>query len=289
MHSFLQLNYYKTLHNSHLLNISIPTRRYLKKLSASSSRRSASSSALNIPKYSIFKLKLIQNLKIIFFIVSMTTVYNIYDLFVNKNEKNVPLSLAKQQHTDATPQYRDLVYDDLLENEINLFYLDNVKVKSHINNLVRKKMFIHPEDPLVLSRPKTGTSKKIGPVDQRFNSLKINIPSEFNKNINWYNQTHLPVKYLTFSYLKQNSEKKGDRYKLKISTNIILTLNPINLIVTVVDSIKKGNEQNNKTLEKEVMYMPNNREPNENTDGGLHFGQHNVKTKKFSLFLRYQK
>lgn len=256
-------------------------------LASNGSKRLYSTSPLKVSNFSIFKLKLIQNLKAIFFILTGVVLYDAYDLFVNKNNKDLPLSIAKNPNKKLnTANARELMYEDLLQNDINLYYLDNLVVKQKVNGIIKEHLFLHPDEKLVLSRPKGDTPEKIGPVDKRFESLKISIPSEQNKQINWYDEPYIPVKYLTFSYSRQNHDETDENWKLKVSTNVKLTMNPVNAVSRVLKSIQKGTEDSSKTPEKEAMYLPNGGEEKSNADGGLHLfpGGKNI-TKEYTLFV----
>lgn len=256
-------------------------------LASSGSTRLYSSSPLKISNFSIFKLRLIQNLKIISFILTGIIFYDAYDLFVNKNNKDLPISIAKSQNKKSdTANARELMYEDLLQNDINLYYLDNLVVKQKVNRLIKEHLFLHPDEKLVLNRRKLATPKKIGPVDQRFESLKISIPSEENKQISWYDEPYIPVKYLTFSYSRQNPDETDEKWKLKVSTNVKLTMNPVNVVSKVLKSIQKGTEESSKTPEKEAMYLPNGGKEESNADGGLHLFPSGKNTRKeYTLFV----
>lgn len=249
-------------------------------------------SPLSVPKLSILRLKVVQNLKVIFFILSGLFIYQSYDLFVNKNDKHFPIGIGgrktgteDEENKKKETNPRDLIYDDLLENSINLFYLDSIIVQKKINSIVRKHLFVHPQEQLTLSRRKDKETKYIGPVDQRFDSVKILVPSEHTRSINWYEQTYVPVKYARFSYSKQNPEEQDDGYKFKVSKEEILTLNPISMVSKIIDSITTTSKSGGKTPEKEVMYMPGNKQDAGDADGGLHFPPHSSPERKYTLFI----
>ncbi|OBA26034.1 hypothetical protein HANVADRAFT_120462 [Hanseniaspora valbyensis NRRL Y-1626] len=281
----LFINTYKNGNSSNLL-LHNQTKTYIPQLNRITTKKLLSTSSLNISKFSILKLRLIQNLKIISVILSGIVLYDTYDLFANKNDINIPIAIVKNDNNKKNLNNRDLIFNDLLENDINLYYLDNLVVNKKINNLIRKHLFIHPDEHLTLTRPVLLESTKIGPVDQRFHSLKINIPSENNKRINWFEQIYFPVKYLTISYSKKNPEETDDKYKLKMATNVKLKLNPVNLLMKFIDSFKNGSENSSSQPEKETMYMTNGDKENSDTDGGLHFTQKNSSIKKeYALFI----
>ncbi|KKA03177.1 hypothetical protein D499_0C00830 [Hanseniaspora uvarum DSM 2768] len=153
----------------------------------------------NINTYTIFKYKLKQNLKIIGFLLASFTAYKSYNLFINHQDINIPL-----YHTYDNKLYRNIILQDLLDNDINLFYIEN---------LIKKKLL------------------KI--IDNEDIKLKNNKLQNKNVKINNDNNYELftPIKYLTISY----------NTNLLVNYNILLTINPFKVINKILSSLSKEN------------------------------------------------
>lgn len=151
----------------------------------------------SISSYSIFKYKVKQNIKIISFLFASFVTYKSYNLFFNHEDINIPL-----YYTSNDNLFRNIILQDLIDNDINLFY---------INNLIKKKLL-----------------KIMDNDDIKFNNDKLKTDDVKIKNDNNF-ELFMPIKYLTLSY----------KDHLSISYNIILTINPIKVINKLVSSLSQ--------------------------------------------------
>lgn len=159
-----------------------------------------------ISAYSIFKYKVKQNLKVIGFLAASFAAYKSYNLFVNHKDINIPL-----YYTNDQKLYRDIILQDLLDNDINLFYIEN---------LIKKKLLnILDNDEIKLNN----------------NKLK-NKDVKINNDHNY--ELFMPIKYLTISY----------NTNLSMNYNIILTINPIKVINKILSSLSNDNLNTNDEL-----------------------------------------
>lgn len=151
----------------------------------------------SITSYSIFKYKVKQNIKVISFLFASFITYKSYNLFANHEDINIPL-----YYTNNDKLFRNIILQDLLDNDINLFYIDN---------LIKGKLLKVIDNDAI-----------------KFNNDKLTADNVKIKNDNNF-ELFMPIKYLTLSY-KDN---------LSISYNIILTINPFKVISKLVSSLSK--------------------------------------------------
>lgn len=171
--------------------------RNIKKTTPSSNPNLTLFSSPSISSYSIFKYKVKQNIKVMGFLFASFATYKAYSLFVNHEDVNIPLYCT---YNDKL--FRNIILQDLLDNDINLFYIDN---------LIKGKLLKVMDNDAI-----------------KFTNDKLSADSVKIKNDNNF-ELFMPIKYLTLSY-------KG---KLSISYNIILTINPFKVIGKLASSLSK--------------------------------------------------